>query len=62
MRVGGGEETRIGVLGAEFLPSGNLCPALRLSLTPDGTRLTYSTATSTSNLWLADGLDAVTLP
>ena len=62
MRVGGGEETRIGVLGAEFLPSGNLRPALRLSLTPDGTRLTYSTATSTSNLWLADGLDAVTLP
>ena len=37
-------------------------PALRLSLTPDGESVTYSTLKSTSNLWLAEGLDAVTPP
>lgn len=52
----------IGSLGPEYLPITSLTPALRLSLTPDGKSITYSTARSTSNLWLMEGLDAVTPP
>lgn len=37
-------------------------PALRLSLTPDGKSITFSTSKSTSNLWLIEGLNAVTPP
>ena len=37
-------------------------PALRLSLTPDGKSITFSTSKNTSNLWLIEGLDAVTPP
>jgi serine/threonine protein kinase len=39
-----------------------LNPGLRLSLTPDGKSLTYSTLKSTSNLWLMEGLDTVPMP
>ena len=60
MRVAGGTEKTIGSLGQEYLPVSGLVPALRLSLAPDGKSVTYSTAKGTANLWLAEGLDAVT--
>jgi serine/threonine protein kinase/Tol biopolymer transport system component len=60
MSVAGGTEKTIGSLGPEYLPVSSLAPALRLSLTPDGKSVAYSTRKSTSNLWLAEGVDAVT--
>jgi hypothetical protein len=64
MSVAGGTEKTIGSLGEEYLPTASRVPALCLSLTPDGKSVTYSTIKSrgTTNLWLAEGLDAVTLP
>ena len=62
MRVVGGTEKTIGSLGREYLPVNQLFPSLRLSLTPDGKSVTYSMRQSTSNLWLAEGLNAVTPP
>jgi hypothetical protein len=44
------------------LPAVSNNPSVRLSLAPDGKSLTYSTVKNTSNLWLIEGLDAVTLP
>jgi hypothetical protein len=52
----------IGFLGREYLPSTQQTPALRLSLTPDGKSITFSTSKRTSNLWLIEGLYAVTPP
>jgi serine/threonine protein kinase/Tol biopolymer transport system component len=62
MSVIGGTEKMIGSLGREYLPVSPLSPALRLTLTPDRKSVTFSTRKSTSNLWLADGLNAVVLP
>ena len=62
MSVAGGAEKTIGSLGSEYYPANNLHPALRLSLSPDGKSLTYSTEKRTSNLWLMEGLDTVALP
>ena len=62
MSVVGGAEKTIGSLGSEYYPANNLHPALRLSLSPDGKSLTYSTVKETSNLWLMEGLDTVALP
>ena len=56
MSIAGGTEKR-SAPGPEYLPAGS--PALRLTLTPDGKSLTYSTVKRTSNLWLMDGLDTV---
>jgi hypothetical protein len=53
-------EKTIGSLGQEYLPVRGRNPGVRLSLAPDGKSVTYSTVKSTSNLWLAEGLDAVT--
>jgi Tol biopolymer transport system component len=60
--VADGAEKTIGSLGREYLPLNQLTPALRLSLGPDGKSVTYSTTKVTSNLWLAEGLNTVTLP
>ena len=60
--VAGGAEKTIGSLGSEYRPASNLSPALRLSLSPDGKSVTYSTLKWTSNLWLMEGLDTVALP
>jgi Tol biopolymer transport system component len=62
MSVAGGAEKTIGSLGSEYRPASHLTTALRLSLTPDGKSLTYSTVKSTSNLWLMEGLETVALP
>jgi Tol biopolymer transport system component len=59
MNVSGRAEKTIAMLGPEHLPSNSLGPALRLTLTPDGTSVTYSTRTSTANLWLIEGLNTV---
>ena len=61
MSVAGGTERIIGSMSVENLPDASFRPALRLSLTPDGKSLTYSTARSTANLWLMDGLDSLTV-
>jgi len=61
MSVAGGREKTIGSLAREYLPDASFRPALRLSLAPDGKSLTYSTARSTANLWLMDGLTSVTV-
>jgi Tol biopolymer transport system component len=58
--VAGGPEKIIGTLPPEARPASDSSPGLRLTLTPDGKRLTYSTARATSNLWLLDGLKPVT--
>ncbi len=54
MSVAGGAEKTMGSLGQEYLPGSPLHPALRLTLTPDGKSVTYSTDKSTANLWLMD--------
>jgi len=61
MSASGGTEKKIGSLRLEDLPANSLVPAMRLTLTPDGKSITYSTRKSTANLWLAEGLAAVTL-
>ena len=60
--VAGGTEKTIGSFGREHHPRTLGGPATRLSLAPDGTSLTFSTRRSTSNLWLIEGLNAVTPP
>lgn len=60
MSVAGGTEKIIGSLGPEYRPASPLSPALRLTLTPDGRSIAYSTAKYTDNLWLMDGLSGVT--
>jgi len=62
MSISGGSEKIIGSLGPEYLPSSGASPALRLTLTPDGKSITYSTRRSTSNLWLMEGLNSVAPP
>lgn len=57
--VAGGPTKIIGTLFRGNLPSVTYNPALRLSLTPDGKNLTFSTLKATSNLWLMDGLPVV---
>jgi Tol biopolymer transport system component len=52
MSVAGGAEKTIGSLGQS--PWNPLEPSLRLTLTPDGKSVTYSTDKGTSNLWLMD--------
>ena len=59
--VDGGPEKTIASLAQEYRPVNTLIPALRLSLTPDGKGVTYSTVKQTSDLWLMDGLDTVAL-
>jgi Tol biopolymer transport system component len=56
--VAGGPEKTIGSLGLDDRPASQF-PNLRLSLSPDGKTLAYSTLKETSNLWLMDGLDSV---
>ena len=58
--AGGGEKT-IGSLRREYLPASSQTPALRLTLTPDRRSVTYSTVRSTSNLWLMEGLQGITV-
>jgi Tol biopolymer transport system component len=58
--VAGGAEKTIGFLRQEYLPTSLMHPGVRLSLAPDGKSVTYSAVKSTGNLWLAEGLDAVT--
>jgi hypothetical protein len=60
-RAGGTAKT-VGGMRSEYLPSAQINPSTRLSLSPDGKSITYSTVKNTMNLWLAEGLDAVTLP
>jgi len=61
MSAAGGPEKALGSLRLEDLPANSLNPAMRLTLTPDGNSLTYSTVNRTANLWLAGGLAAVRL-
>ena len=61
MSSAGGTERALGSIRMEDLPANSLGPAGRLTLSPDGRSLTYSTRRSTSNLWLTDGLAAVLL-
>jgi Tol biopolymer transport system component len=58
LSVAGGPERTIGSLGLDDRPASQF-PNLRLSLSPDGGSLAYSTLKETSNLWLMDGLDSV---
>ena len=61
MSVEGGTERTIGSFGREYVPATFGGPATRLSLTPDGKSITFSTLRSSSNLWLIE-LKGVTLP
>lgn len=61
MSVEGGTEKTIGSFGQEHHPATFGGPAMRLSLTPDGKRITFSTSKSSFNLWLIE-LNGVTLP
>jgi Tol biopolymer transport system component len=62
MSIAGGAQKTVASLGPEYRPMSPLFPALRLSLTPDGKSVTYSTGKSTSNLWLMEGLNGVARP
>jgi Tol biopolymer transport system component len=55
-------EQMIGRVPAEYVPNNGLAPALHLTLTPDGSAITYSVLESSTNLWLVEGLDSVPLP
>ena len=57
--VTGGPVKVIGSLPFESGPRASTTPGLRLTLAPDGKRLTYSTGRSTSGLWLMEGIDSV---
>jgi len=59
MSITGGSGKTIGFLPPDSVPRASTSPGLRLTLTPDGKSLTYSTARATSNLWLMEGIDAV---
>ena len=61
MSVAGGTERTIGLFGREHVPATFGGPATRLSLTPDGKSITFSTGRISSNLWLIE-LKGVTLP
>jgi len=52
----------VGPVAAEHRPQTNGTPALRLSLTPDGTGVTYSVARPVIQLLLVEGLEKVALP
>ncbi len=55
----------IGSVADERAPrtsAGPLAPSLTLSLTPDGSRVTYSLANQSSSLWLMEGLSRAALP
>ena len=58
--ISGGTETIHGSTGPEYLPASLLRPTDRLTLTPDGKHLAYSTRNNTYNLWLMDGLEGAT--
>lgn len=60
MSVAGGTGKTIGSFGPEHLPQTLGGPATRLSLTPDGKRISFSTRKSSSDLWLIE-LNGVTL-
>lgn len=59
--VSSGKETIHGSVGLEHLPATLLRPTSRLTLTPDGASVTYSTQRNLANLWLMDGLGDVTI-
>lgn len=59
MSLTGGPTKTIGFLPRDDVPRVSTGPALRLTLAPDGKRLTYSTARATSGLWLMEGIDSV---
>jgi len=59
MSVAGGTEKTIGSFGREHLPVTLGGPATRLSLTPDGKSITFSTSKDSSKLWLIE-LNGVT--
>jgi Tol biopolymer transport system component len=59
MSVDGGREKVLGELDPDQTPSALLQPSLRLSLSPDGRSLAYSTQRRSSTRWLVEGLDAV---
>lgn len=52
-----GEVVRvIGNISSEDFPATPLNPSLRLSLTPDGSGVTYAVRSSSQDLWLMDGI------
>lgn len=54
-----GKQRMIGSLDPEYFPSNRFNPSQRVTLTPDGKSITYSTRKQSSNLWLIDGLESV---
>ncbi len=54
--VAGAPERIIGSLGPEYSPVGSFILSLRLTLTPDGRSITYSTGKMKNSLWLMEGL------
>ncbi|HXR98572.1 MAG TPA: protein kinase [Terriglobales bacterium] len=54
--VAGGPKHVIAKLGAANKPQSLSNPGIRFTMAPDGQTLTYSISTSTSNLWLVNGL------
>lgn len=59
--IAGGTEKTIGSFGREHLPATAGGPATRLSLTPDGKSISFSTNKNSSNLWMIE-LSGVKLP
>jgi Tol biopolymer transport system component len=62
MNLAGEDIQTIGTLPAEQLPFSALQQGGRLTLTPDGTGMTYSVMEPGFNLWLMEGLDTVPPP
>ena len=52
----------IGQIARERRPDSLFSPGIRLSLTPDGQSISYSTYSSSVNHWLLEGLDKIALP
>ena len=53
--VASGAQKTIARLGPEYRPATGFRPGIHFSLSPDGQSIAYSTATSSSNLWMLTG-------
>ena len=55
IELASGAERTLGSSGLDFVPSTNINPSIRLSLSPDGRSILYGSGQFTGNLWILEG-------
>ncbi len=55
--IASGREKLLGDIAKDFAPHSYLNPGIRLSLSPDGTRVLFPSLRYTSSLWMLEGFD-----